>query len=205
MSKNNRLISMGVLVLAAGQSSRFGADKRKAQLAGGVSVLATTIKLYDQHFNNLALVLKADDRHLEPTWPARTKVLYSDHAKDGMGHSLADGIRSIQQQPVPWDWVFIALGDMPFISPATLITLKQQAHILFDRMRSGGILVPVYHQLQGHPVGFSSHFYSQLAQLSGDQGAQALIWQHAQQVQRLSLLDPGLIQDIDYPSDLPIS
>lgn len=203
MNKNDRLMSIGALVLAAGQSSRFGSDKRTAQLADGASVLATTIKLYDQCFDNLVLVLKADDDHFEPIWPASTKVLYSEHAKGGIGYSLADGIRSIQRQPTPWDLVFIALGDMPFISPTTLMTLKQRAYALLDTMQSGCIVAPTYHEQRGHPVGFSGHFYGQLAQLSGHQGAQALILQHPQQVRRLSLADPGLIRDIDYPHDLP--
>jgi len=218
-------VKIGALVLAAGQSKRFGGDKRQATLPNGKLVIQQTLEKVTAVFDDVLVVLRAEDAELHE----RLKVLFPDlafhNAPDselGMGNSLASGIRQISD----WDGVFVFLGDMPFVevetlkslvptgtavgNPNTLVptgaaeggeaegSLRSQSSV---NMRPK-IIVPSYEGKPGHPVGFSSDFFEELKGISGDRGARAVIQRHEDRIVVLDVGDPGVLQDIDEKTDL---
>src|SRR3974390_1321009 len=91
----------------------------------------------------------------------------------------------------------IAVADMPFIMPATIRAIA-------ERLRAGGgVDAPRDAGERGHPVGFSQRYRTELAALTGDQGARDIVRRDG--VTLFNVSDPGVIQDIDVPSDLPRS
>ena len=62
------------------------------------------------------------------------------------------------------------------------------------------IVRPTLNGRPGQPVGFTRHFYAELAQLTGDQGARTLIQQSAAQLTLVACDDPGVLQDVDRPT-----
>ena len=52
---------IGVVILAAGQSRRFGEDKRLQRLESGKTLLESTIRLYTDVFSRIVVTLRADD------------------------------------------------------------------------------------------------------------------------------------------------
>jgi molybdenum cofactor cytidylyltransferase len=90
----------------------------------------------------------------------------------------------------------IALADMPYIK---IDTISAVAH----ELNAGATIVaPAYLGKRGHPVGFSAKFRTELEQLTGDEGARAILKRHADQIQLLECNDPGVLADIDTPQDL---
>jgi molybdenum cofactor cytidylyltransferase len=53
---------------------------------------------------------------------------------------------------------------------------------------------------RGHPVGFSPELYSELVQLSGDEGARRLVARYPSH--GVELDDPGVLADVDTNDDL---
>ena len=53
---------------------------------------------------------------------------------------------------------------------------------------------------RGHPVGFASELYSELALLSGDEGARRLVARYP--AQGVEVDDPGVLLDVDTIADL---
>jgi molybdenum cofactor cytidylyltransferase len=51
-------------------------------------------------------------------------------------------------------------------------------------------------------VGLSARFRTQLEALHGDEGARALLKEHAGMVKLIVVDDPGVCRDIDTPADL---
>ncbi|MBL6692189.1 MAG: nucleotidyltransferase family protein [Pseudomonadales bacterium] len=193
---------IGALVLAAGQSKRFGGDKRQATLPNGKLVIQQTLEKVTAVFDDVLVVLRAEDAELHQKLLNFLPDLTYHHAPDselGMGNSLASGIRQISD----WDGVFVFLADMPFVEVATLSDLVSTA---VAKQRSGEtswIIVPGYKNKPGHPVGFSSDFFDELAQLSGDKGAKSIINNHQESVVDMADVDdPGVLQDIDQEKDL---
>jgi molybdenum cofactor cytidylyltransferase len=179
------------LVLAAGFSRRFGGDKRCARLSSGQSLLGASLALPCTQLEEVWVVLRPEDDSTELGVPAQVQVVHSNCAELGMGHSLASGVQAVSQLAKA-NSLAIFLGDMPWISAASLGHLLAQAS-------SGHIVVPTFQGLPGHPVIFGRRFWPALQGLSGDTGAKSVIQANAHAVHRLPLNDPGILRDIDTP------
>lgn len=120
--------------------------------------------------------------------PECAQIVRSASAVQGMGHSLASGMRAVGQTSA--DAVAIFLGDMPWIDADNLRSLLAVAS-------PERILVPTYGGQPGHPVIFGREFWPELLQLTGDAGAKAVLQAHPQALRRIELNDPGILRDID--------
>lgn len=181
-------------MLAAGYSRRFGADKRRATLADGRSLLAASLALPCSMLEEVWLVLRPDESITELGLPANIKLVQHPLTAQGMGHSLAAGAERLLAESRA-DAVAIFLADMPAIRRDSLETL-------FAHASANAIVLPSYQGKRGHPVLFGRAFLPQLAALSGDAGAKPVLQQHPEAVRIVELNDPGVLQDIDTPADL---
>ncbi len=200
-------ITGGGLILAAGRGSRYGSDKRRAILANGGTLLETTLTVWQQALPalNVALrvVLRAEsepgERELASSLSKQfpdLAITFATHSRNGMGASLAAGIRHCQD----WDYALVGLGDMPYLRPGTLhsliLTLRQQ-------IASGNhtcIVRPCQQGRPGHPVGFGREHFAALSCLDGDVGARSII-EATPGVIDLSCEDPGIHRDVDTPEE----
>jgi len=186
----------GAVLLAAGFSRRFGSDKRRHRLAEGNSLLAASVALYSKAFPKLIVVLRPEDGELAEEVRAtvagsHVEIVFCTEAAEGMGRSLAAGAAAAQA----WDYLFVALADMPWVHPVTLQHLKQE----MQRAASDGIILPVYRDRPGHPVGFGADYLPGLAALNGDEGARSLVSKAGDRVVRVAVEDTGVLQDLDTP------
>ncbi len=186
-------MTVGVLVLAAGRARRFGADKRQALLPDGRRVLDATLANIAASGLPFLVCVAADDDALIQRLAAQVVACQRCmRAGEGMGATLAEGVGHVQH----WRGVLVALADMPWIVPATFCNVAEQ---LGDQR----IVVPVYKEQRGHPVGFVREFYPQLRALRGDAGARRVLVDNAAAVVEVTVADPAILRDIDLPEDLP--
>ena len=112
-------------------------------------------------------------------------------AQEGLANSLVHALQ--HSSPDCSGWV-IALADMPFVQPDTIVAIVQA-------LNSGaGIVVPTFLGTRGNPVGFSREYLPQLLALRGDQGARSLLKTFP--VTEVAVIDAGVLKDIDVPADL---
>jgi molybdenum cofactor cytidylyltransferase len=191
----------GVLILAAGEASRFGEDKRRARLpVTDHTLLEATIDRYRTAFAHLRVVLReGEDEIAMGAGLGAHEVVYSSRAAGGMGYSLADGIAAVAD----WDYAFVALADMPFVHEITLQTLRQ-AMEAEDVASEPVIVAPALAGRQGHPVGFSNALFRELLELTGDVGARDVVHGHRDELIRIEIEDPGIFRDVDTPEDLAV-
>ncbi|MCY1392029.1 Purine catabolism protein PucB [compost metagenome] len=182
------------LLLAAGYSTRFGSDKRKATLEDGRSLLTTSLTLPCSLLDEVWVVLRPDDSPEELELPSNVRIVQDDSTTQGMGHSIACGIRRLTASSSA-ESVAIFLGDMPSIRTQSFEALLRMA-------RRDNIVIPTCNDVRGHPVLFGREFWPALCQLQGDKGAKGVIEQSSQAQCLVALDDPGIIRDIDTPEDL---
>lgn len=183
---------IGIIVLAAGQSRRFGSDdKRLAEMPDGAPLLDNTLNSIPDSLKGRILVLQPGDEHLASRYQDKWHAVYAQRAEQGMGESLAAGINAASD----WQGALIALGDMPFIRADTYSLIQQQ-------LQPDSIVLPRFQEKRGHPVGFGREFFPALSRIEGDQGAQSLLQQYLQHCHYLDVDDPGILQDIDTPEAL---
>lgn len=175
------------LMLAAGRGKRFGSDKRLACLPDGRSLLAASVERAQQVFGEVHVVLRDEDDAQALGLPA-CRVIRCPDADQGMGHSLAAGMRALAGQDA--DAVAVLLGDMPWISTDSLRQLVTQA-------AAERIVYPLHDGQRGHPVLFGRAFWAHLQNLTGDEGARALLQANASACHGIRLQDPGVLRDVD--------
>ena len=127
------MFQVGVLLLAAGTSRRFGGDKRAAVMPNGKTVLAMTLDNIKQTDLPLKLCLTDSDRDLASNLDLdQQQLIFCRNSANGMGATLADGMAQIEG----WQGVIIALGDMPWVQPQTYSTLRDSldTHLTLQTM-----------------------------------------------------------------------
>ncbi len=183
---------VGVL-LAAGNSERFGSNKLMYPLEDGLTVAVSAARNLVNAVPESIAIIKPGQQQLASSLSALgLAVIENPKADEGMGTSLALGI----QASIDANGWLIALADMPWVKPKTI-------HALADRLIKGvSMVAPSYEQTRGHPVGFSSDWRDDLLNLSGDKGARHLLNEHVDALRLLITDDPGVVRDIDVPEDL---
>jgi molybdenum cofactor cytidylyltransferase len=183
-----------VLLLAAGFSRRFGADKTLWPLADGTPLAAACVRRIQTITPHLCVVLRPEQQQLAALLaPQAVRMIVTSDAERGMGASLAAGVAATADAA---GWL-IALADMPYIQPQSYQQLLQRLSAGPDDL----ICLPDYQGQRGHPVGFGRYWRAELLALDGDSGARGLLVRHAAQVERLACSDPGVLADIDRPQD----
>ena len=185
-------MTVGVLLLAAGSSRRFGSDKRFATLPTGGTLLDAAIENCLGSGIPLRVCVGSEDHDLIARLARRgLDVTVCPRSSQGMGATLADAVAGIRD----WTAALVALGDMPMIRPATINLIAR--HAAPDR-----ICVPMFDERAGHPVAFGAAFFETLSQCEGDRGARWIIESHTTSVDTLAVDDPGIHRDIDTPEAL---
>lgn len=181
------------ILLAAGESSRFGARKILHPLEQGVPMgIRSAQNLVGAVDRMLVVVQPEDEAYARLLNRAGLAVLPCAGWRDGMGASLACGVRAGSDAA---GWV-VALADMPFIRPETISAV---VHAL----REGAPLAaPVFDGRRGHPVGFARDYGAELCALSGDIGAREILARDRSRIELLTVDDAGIHRDIDTKADL---
>lgn len=192
----------GFILLAAGKSTRFGGKKLLATLPdSSKSILETTLEQLPTQYpihvvrrpsqTDITQLIERAQRQTNQT----ISFSGSENSTKGMGHSIAEAIHATQH----WNGWVICLGDMPWIKTSTYLAI-------IDALKSRAIVAPHTHidghLKRGNPVGFSKRYQQQLITLSEDTGARAIVQANSTDVYKLSVKDPGILLDIDYPSDI---
>lgn len=182
----------GVLI-AAGQSRRFGGDKLLHPMQDGTPLALMALRNLRPVCRNVVAVLRPEQERLAGLlWDEGARIVTSEDCRSGMGHSLAVGVRACADA----DGWLLTLADMPYVRTATM-------QCVADAVVAGAsIAAPVHEAQRGHPVGFSRKWFAQLAGLSGDSGARQLLQAYADEVTLIACTDGGIHRDIDTPADL---
>ncbi|WP_370660089.1 nucleotidyltransferase family protein [Massilia timonae] len=186
------------ILLAAGRGRRFDPagqrNKLLQRLPGGELVVAASARTLLAVFPRVVAVAPPDDGGVgDVLRQLGCEVTVCPDADGGMGLSLAHAIRHSLDAPGQ-GWL-VALGDMPFVAPVTLQALAAAIE------EGAAIAAPLFEGRRGNPVAFGARHRDDLLALDGDQGARRLL--AGSPVAAIDVPDPGILRDIDSPSDLP--
>ncbi|HSP35396.1 MAG TPA: nucleotidyltransferase family protein [Thermoanaerobaculia bacterium] len=182
---------ISAIVLAAGESTRFGACKQLA-LAAGKPVLQRTLDaLRASDVDDVVVVLGAHASEILERIEFRNEriVVNPDYA-NGMSTSIREGIRAVDCEAA-----FVVLGDQPFVSARTYGLLIDE----YRRSRAP-IVVPAFEGRRGNPVLIDRSLFGEAALLRGDTGFRAIFANHA--LTTVAVDDRGILRDVDTAADL---
>lgn len=178
------------ILLAAGSSRRFGADKRLHPLADGTPMALTSARKLAAVCARTIVVIRPDDTVLASLLSAEgLETVFCSEAEQGMGRSLSSGVAA-SADATGW---LVALADMPYIQPASY-------HAVLHAMQGGaGLARPIHDGHPGHPVCFGAAHREKLLALTGDQGGKAILGAEQAALVLCPVDDPGVLLDVDIP------
>ncbi|MEM7466464.1 MAG: nucleotidyltransferase family protein [Pseudomonadota bacterium] len=182
------------IVLAAGAGKRFGDNKILNAKIDNKPLGLVTAERYRALMPTIVVVRAGESAVFSMFERSGFSPVVSERAKDGMGYSLAAGIKEAKlKQYVSY---LVVLGDMPLVQVSTILTLQRAL------IAGTPIVRPTFRGQAGNPVGFQQTFSLALSNIAADKGAQDVVKAHASQVETVEVEDEGVIMDIDTPAML---
>ena len=183
-----------IIVTAAGSGSRFGGALHKLeQPFEGSTVLAVTVRhAIETQLAVVVVTTAARAPQLATLLALRDIVVLSAaEAARGMGATIATGV--VERSGAP-GWLVLP-GDMPLVQPGTMLSVARA-------LDQHPVVYAQYQGRRGHPVAFAAELYSELIQLSGDDGARRVMLRYPAHGQEVD--DRGVLLDVDTPADLEV-
>jgi molybdenum cofactor cytidylyltransferase len=187
---------IAALLLAAGRSSRMGANKMLAEIDGTPMVARTAQRLLSSRARPIIAVLGNEADQVDAALGKLPVERVCNPAfAEGLSTSLKCGLAAL---PEDIDGVIVCLGDMPLITGRDIDRLIAG----FNPLEGRAIVVPTRRGKRGNPVLWASRFLPEMAELAGDVGAKHLIGEHADLVAEIEMETDGVLVDIDTPDAL---
>jgi CTP:molybdopterin cytidylyltransferase MocA len=180
------------LVLAAGGSSRFGAEpKQLAELDGRPLVChAVDAQLGAGPVERVAVVLGSHADEVGSVLGDEVDLVLCLGWEEGLSASLRAGLAAVEDA----DWVVVTLADQPRITAQVVAMVCDHVDTRWDAVRA------TYDGAPGHPVAVGRALRARAGELHGDEGFRALL-----SGARVRDVEAGMLAsaaDIDTPADL---
>jgi molybdenum cofactor cytidylyltransferase len=190
-------LRFGVIILAAGASTRMGSPKQLIAYEGKPLIVRAAEAALASRGRPVVIVLGAHAEQVRPVL-LRFPVLVTENPawSEGMASSIRAGIDALSQLTPSLDAAMIALCDQPAFSAAVVDQL-----VATQRSTGRAIVAARYSGRLGVPALFLREHFPALGALSGEEGARALINGDPDRVASVHI--PELALDLDRPEDLP--
>ena len=180
------------LLLAAGRSRRFGADKLCAKL-NGKAIIRWSVQVLSPLDVVYVVVPPGADLVTQALSRLDVRFVINLARDEGIASSIRAGVAAL---PDDVEAVAIALADQPLASPEVTKALSA-------RWTAGGVsaVAPTYHDGAGHPVLFGRVCFDNLARLEGDVGARSVLRALGERAAYVPI-DADMPADVDTPEVL---
>ncbi len=187
---------IGAIILAAGQSSRMGANKLLMEVGGKPMLRRVAEAAIASHADPVIVVTgHASDAVKASLEDLPLQVTNNSEYSKGLSTSLRAGINGL---PEDCDGALVLLGDMPGVK-ADLIDRMIAA---FDPGEDRAICVAAHDGRRGNPVLWARRFFPEILAIEGDGGARNLIAAYNELICEIEAADAAPLLDIDTPEAL---
>jgi molybdenum cofactor cytidylyltransferase len=185
----------GLIILAAGPSTRMGKPKQLLQYKGE-SLIRRSIRVgLEANCDPVIVVLGAHFDKIKPViTEMKVHIVENIAWEEGIGSSIRYGMSKLLKLAPETEDVIIMLCDQPMVKADLLKTLMRER-----KEKGKGIIACAYEETIGVPALFNKTFFPKLLALKGDEGAKKLLYRHRDEVVAVSF--PAGAVDIDTIAD----
>jgi len=185
-------MDIGIVILAAGSSTRLGRPKQLISTKG-VTLLEHTISCCQILARSIHVVSGAMREKVEEiALQNGANVIFNPDFKLGIGYSIAAGINNVGDHV---DGIIIVLVDQPFLTEEVMQNIVRKAIENPDT-----IITCTYREGSGPPAFFPRKYFCELSKLNGDEGAKTIIKKHLIEVLHIPCYKGDI--DVDVVDDL---
>lgn len=170
--------NIGVVILAAGSSSRLGRPKQLVQFQNKTLLQHVIDSIVPFHFDPGILVLGANAHQIRDSIsPKKITVVDNQGWSEGIASSIRLGVSESIKLNESLEGILFLLSDQPFVT-------KKLIEELIQKHKNGDQQITAcrYKESFGVPAIFGKAFFSQLLKLTGDTGAKKIIAQNSEHV-----------------------
>ena len=162
----------GIILLAAGNSSRMGTAKQLLSYQGK-TLLDRTIDTAKEVFNHNQIILVLGANHNEIVSKIDNKdiaISINEEWESGMASSIKSGLKTLLKQFPDLKNCFVSVCDQPYLTSDIFTQMSQ-----LKENSQKEIVLAKYADTMGVPALFSKKYFEVLMELSGEQGAKKII------------------------------
>ncbi|QGK73609.1 NTP transferase domain-containing protein [Flavobacterium sp. SLB02] len=161
----------GIVVLAAGSSSRLGQPKQLLWYKN-TSLLKNTISQASQIPNTTIIVVTGSNHELiqKEIIGTKIKTIFNSDWELGMSCSIVKGLKELLGLNPDIKKVILAVCDQPYLTSIVFENLISE-----HQKTQKGIVACTYSETLGTPVLFAKKYFNELLQLKGQEGAKKII------------------------------
>ncbi|UBF29286.1 nucleotidyltransferase family protein [Kovacikia minuta CCNUW1] len=186
---------VGLVILAAGASSRLGTPKQLLSYQGQSLIQHVVEKAIASICDPVMVVLGAHAARIRPELAAfDVQVIENLQWSEGISTAVRSGVTTLQMEYPGVEAVVLWVCDQPFVSTQRinqLVATYQRSQPL--------IVASEYAGVAGVPALFHHTLFPELLALNGDMGARKIIQRHPQNTLRISCPEGAI--DIDTPAE----
>jgi len=164
-------MATGIIILAAGNSSRMGKPKQFLNYQGKTFLETVSDEAVKTSYRPIIVVLGAyAEEILKKHQNPEISYRMNNNWESGMSSSIYAGLSALLEQHQHIDNVIIAVADQVFITSIIFEQLLVQ-----HQLTHKNIVASQYAQTIGTPVLFHKHYFPELLALSGNDGAKSML------------------------------
>lgn len=184
----------GILILAAGNSSRLGQPKQLLQFKGK-SLLSHVVSQALEITQAVVIVTGSKNDEIgNEIQDLKALAAENSNWQEGMGSSISSGLQKLLDNFPTIENVIISVCDQPFIEASVFLELISK-----QKDSQKNIVGSAYSKTLGTPVLFTKKYFLELIALSGNEGAKKLLIKFQEDVAQINF-EKGAI-DIDTIED----
>lgn len=188
-------MSVGIVLLAAGSSSRMGQSKQLLKINDRTLLSHVTKVATDANADHVVVVLGANNHaHVEVIRSSNVEIVINKEWKTGMGSSLKTGLAYLRTRDPDLEAVLVMVCDQPKLTTQHLQQLIEK----FTR-KEKGIIASYYGQMPGVPAIFDRRYFDAITSLENNEGAKKIILRNPADTMMIEFPDGSI--DLDTPDD----
>ena len=186
---------IGAVILAAGESSRFGRPKQLVQFRGKSLVRRVVDAAKDANCSAIVVVLGSRREQIERELKETAAIVAENEDwRRGIGSSIRVGVESAVNQAPDIEAIVLLTCDQPFMKTDTIERL-----IAMREKTKKAIVASSYSETLGVPALFDRSCFQELLALDDETGAKTIILSNRERVAELLFLKGEI--DIDTAAD----
>jgi len=186
--------AVAAIVLAAGQSQRFGRPKQLLPVGDKAMIQHVVDVALSSPVEQVIVVLGCRAAEIRASITDRpVQVVINEKWQSGLSSSVQAGLSAVK--PEVGAALFV-LADQPGVTPEIIARLVERY-----RQTRAPVVVPTHRRRRGNPVLFDRSLFAALMEVEGDQGGRELIAQHSDQVEEVEVETGAIFVDIDTADD----
>ncbi len=188
-------MKIGIILLAAGSSSRMGQSKQLLEIGGEQLLLKSTQVALQSIAEKVIVVLGANESdHRKVIEQLSCEIIVNKDWQLGMGSSLKKGLAELLLIAPKLEAVLVMVCDQPLLTTEHL-----NAIIKKFELTKGHIVASYYSGSAGVPALFDKSLFEKLLNVEDQAGAKKILIQHKEIVQTIDFAQGAI--DLDTPED----